>query len=89
MRAPRLRKLADIINADGRFNAIIEPGYCNTDRKPKGLRYITRKGKGRIGNRLIVRDKLLGTKVLDHNAAETYRHNGEVVEWMKANKIKL
>lgn len=86
--APRLKKLAEIINASGRFTAKIERGYCNTDRHPKGVRWRI-PGKGRHGNRLIVKDKLGGLVVLDHNAAETYRHNGEVVEWMRRNKIKV
>jgi hypothetical protein len=88
MTAPRLKKLLGIINADGRFTATITIGYCNTDRKPKGLRYITRKGKGRTGNHLIVRDKD-GNLLLSHNAAETYRHNAEVVEWMRSQGIKV
>lgn len=84
----RLKKLAEIINADGRFTAKIERGYCNTDRKIPGTR-LRHPGKGREGNRLIVTDKLLNTKVLDHNAADTYRYNGEVVEWMKRNRIAI
>ena len=86
--APRLKTLAEKINADGRFTATIERGYCNTDRHPKGVRWRI-PGKGRRGNRLIVKDKLMGNVVLDHNSAETYRYNGEVVEWMRRNKIKL
>lgn len=85
-RAPRLKKLLGIINADGRFTAVIQRGYCNTDRQIAGSR-LRWPGKGREGNRLIVRDKK-GNVVLDHNSAETYRHNGEVVEWMEKNKIK-
>jgi hypothetical protein len=87
-RAPRLAKLAEIIKATGRFQVEVTQGYCNTDRKPKGLRYITRKGKGRTGTRLIVR-WANGDLALDHNAAETYRSNNEVVEWMRQNGIKL
>jgi hypothetical protein len=87
MRAPRLKRLAEIINATGRFTATIEPGYCNTDRKPKGVRWRI-PGKGRRGNRLIVR-WANGEVALNHNSAETYRHNGEVVEWMRQNKIKV
>lgn len=87
-KAPRLKRLAEIINATGRFTASIERGYCNTDRKVRGSR-LRWPGKGRTGNRLIVKDKLMGNVVLDHNAAETYRENSEVVEWMRQNKIKL
>lgn len=86
-RAPSLKTLAAKINADGRFKANITAGYCNTDRKIPGTR-LRHPGKGRTGNRLIVLDRRLNV-VLDHNAAETYRHNGEVVEWMRKNKIAL
>ena len=75
-RAPRLNQLAAIINATGKYVARIEEGYCNTDRKIPGTR-LRHPGKGRYGNRLIVTDQR-GKVMLDHNAAETYRHNGEV-----------
>lgn len=83
--APKLKTLAAIINADGKFTATIVEGHCNTDRKIPGTR-MRHPGKGRVGNRLIVKDKK-GNVVLDHNAAETYRHNGEVVEWMRRQKL--
>lgn len=60
----------------------VERGHCNTDRKPRGFRYITRPGKGRWGSHLKVYDKV-GTLLLDHNNAETYRTTREVREWMK------
>lgn len=84
--APKLKTLAEKINADSRFIATIQRGYCNTDRKIPGTR-LRHPGKGREGNRLIV--KMGGVVVLDHNAAETYRYNGEVVSWMRQNGIKV
>lgn len=87
MKRPRLKTLADIINASGKFRATIERGYCNTDRKISGKRLI-HPGRGREGNRLIVTKHLPSKEVvLDHNAAETYRNNLEVMEWMKRNAI--
>lgn len=56
-------------------------GYCNTDRKPRGCRYITRKGRGRWGSHLRVYD-VDGVKLLDHNNAETYRTTRDVVRWI-------
>ena len=81
MKARRLSTLAEAINKSGKFLAMVEPGYCNTDRDISGTR-LRRPGKGRRGNRIIVRD-LAGKIVLDHNAAETYRYNGEVERWIK------
>jgi predicted Zn-ribbon and HTH transcriptional regulator len=75
----RLATIAREINEDiPGFTATIERGYCNTDRKMGRLRW---PGKGREGNRLIVRNEA-GKVVLDHNAAETYRNNAEVEEWL-------
>lgn len=92
MSAPRLKTLAKLIKElwpD--LDVKIERGYCNTDFKPRGCRYITRKGKGRYGNRLVVRqpegnDFFKWPVLLNHNSAETYRHNGEVVEWIEDRK---
>ena len=109
MTEPKARRLAAIaawINANmPGYKAEIEKGYCNTDFKPKGLRYITRKGKGRTGNRLMVyrplteQERAEGEKphwlygdrklVLDHNAAETYRCNSEVESWLVEELKKL
>jgi len=61
------------------YSARIEEGYCDTDRPSGNLRI---PGKGRYGNRLIVTNKA-GVKVVDHNAAETYRNNGEVMQWLE------
>jgi hypothetical protein len=76
LKAPRLATIAKWINANTTLTAKIERGFCDTDRKFKGSR-LRWPGKGRWGNRLIVRH---GTKVvLDHNSAETYRYNAEAV----------
>ena len=84
MKAPRLKTLAAQINEKfPDLVATVERGYCNTDFKPKGCRYITRTGKGREGNRLIVKLRSTGKVVLDHNSAEAYRSNEEVVERIK------
>lgn len=76
--ARRIKTIAEWINAnmDGYKAEIIE-GFCDTDRKAGRLRI---PGKGRYGNRLIVRKA--GAVVLDHNSAETYRRNEEIEEWL-------
>ena len=81
-RPPTLRTLGAFVARE--FPALkveFEKGYCNTDRKPAGFRYITHPGKGRTGTRIKIYDDK-GVKILDHNAAETYRSNGEVVRWI-------
>ena len=78
--ARRLSTLAKEINKLPGFEAKIEEGYCNTDRKVQGSR-LRWPGKGRYGNRLIVTFE--GEEVLDHNAAETYRCNEEVESWLR------
>jgi len=84
--ARRLKQIAEDINARfPRLVATIEKGYCNTDRKIGRLRS---PGKGRTGNRLVVRWRYLWaidpkSKVFDHNAAETYRCNEEVERWLR------
>lgn len=79
---PRLTTLAAFIRAEmPDVTVTLEEGYCNTDRKPAGLRYITHVGKGRKGTRLRVRRD--GKVVYDHNAAETYRSNSDVVRWIR------
>lgn len=76
----RLPTIAKWINANVEgLTATIEQGYCNTDRKIGRLRV---PGKGRRGNRLIVKH-VSGYVVLDHNAAETYRYNKEVEDWLE------
>lgn len=66
----------------------LEEGYCNTDRKIPGTR-LRHPGKGRTGARLKMYvpngDRYptgFPRPVLDHNNAETYRHLGEVREWL-------
>lgn len=66
------------------YVARVEPWSYNTDRKIGRLRH---PGKGREGNRLVVR--LQGVEVFVHNAAETYRHNDEVEEWLRRRKEDL
>lgn len=80
-RSPRLKTLGRIIEETfPGYTAKIEQGYCSTDSKIPGTR-LRREGKGRYGNRLIVRN-VEGEVVLDHNGAETYRANWEVEEWI-------
>ncbi len=94
MRARRLKQIADEINEKfPLLVAKIEEGHCNTDRKIKGTR-LRRPGKGRTGNRIIVRWRHLPTLdprsvVFDHNSAETYRYNGEVEQWLREKAPKL
>lgn len=72
----RLATIAKLINQKvPGFRAEIVEGYCDTDRKIGRLRH---PGKGRYGNRLVVRNKH-DVVVIDHNAAETYRTNEEVL----------
>ncbi len=80
--ARRLKAIATYINAThgDALVAEIVTGFCNTDRKIAGTR-LRRPGKGRYGNRLIVKDKA-GKVLIDHNAAETYRSNYEVESWL-------
>lgn len=80
-RVPRLKSLAKYINENmPAYEAQVVAGYCNTDRKIGRLRW---PGKGRHGNRLKVRRRSDNKMVFDHNAAETYRCNDEVVQWIK------
>lgn len=82
MMARRLSTIAKYINENWPgFTAKVEKSWASTDRKIKGSR-LRWPGKGRTGNRLTVLDPS-GTKVLDHNAAETYRSNDEVERWIE------
>jgi hypothetical protein len=91
-RAPRLSTICKWINLHTSLHAQILEGFCDTDRVVNRIRY---PGKGRVGNLLLVVDdgaacvklawnrKLVRTHghvVIEHNAAETYRTNSEVVE---------
>lgn len=61
------------------LKATTERGYCNTDRKPRGFRYITHVGKGRYGTRIKIytdhdyqdstklRCKVCGKAEIDHS----------------------
>lgn len=83
---PRLKTLAQQIEKEfPDLTATLEQGYCNTDRHIPGtrLRHI---GKGRYGNKLVVRRRDTGEPVYTHNAAETYRNNGEVVWWIESER---
>lgn len=79
---PSLKRIAAYINANmPGYTAKVVEGHCNTDRHPRGVRWRI-EGKGRYGNHLIVANKA-GVKVVDHNSAETYRHNGEVMQFLE------
>jgi hypothetical protein len=93
-KAPNLIKIAEWINENTTLVAKIVKGYCNTDSKIAGTRFI-RKGKGRKGNQLIVAinarkladAELWGVNaqhlVFWHNSAETYHRNSQVVFWLQ------
>lgn len=80
--ARKLKTIAEWINKNTKYTATIRKSHCNTDRKPKGFRYITSKGKGRWGYLLEVKNAK-GEIIYDHDSAETYRTNAEVEEWIK------
>lgn len=91
MRPRRLSQIAAWINANvPELDARIERGFCNTDRKLAGTR-LRIAGKGRWGNKLVVRKRSTkpewarnrGQEVFSHNAAETYRRNDEVERWLR------
>lgn len=88
VKAPRLATIAKWINENTTLAAEVCEGYCNTDRKIGRLRI---PGKGIKGKELRVakddrtlRDAVLtGRNLLfQHNSAETYRSNHEVVCWL-------
>ena len=81
--ARRLKQIANWINENTDHTAKIEQGYCNTDSSPRGCPYITHKGKGRYGNRLIVKTPE-GEIVCDHNSAMTYSYNSQVEDWLES-----
>lgn len=85
--ARRLKAIAKWINENTDHKAVIDMGYCNTDRTPRGFRYITSPGKGRYGNRLTVKTPS-GEIVCQHNSAETYAQNEEVERWLDWYFIK-
>lgn len=91
-RAPRLKAICTWINEHTKLVAQIGEGYYNTDRHIPGTR-LRSIGRNIVGNRLMVfRNRseqrqhggVVGRgTLLDHNAAETYRRNWEVVYWLK------
>ena len=80
-KARRLPAIAKWINESTDHKAEIREGYYNTDRDIPGTR-LRHPGKGQWGNKLIVKNPE-GAKVLEHNAAETYRMNYEVEHWIE------
>jgi hypothetical protein len=80
-KARRLKAIAAYINATYRtkLRAAVERTTVSTDRKIGRLCW---PGKGRTGNRLIVKHVRTGKVLFDHNAAETYRSNDEVERWL-------
>jgi hypothetical protein len=78
--ARQLRTIARDINENHPgLRADIVEGYLNTDTPVGRLRI---PGKGRYGNRIIVRRESDGAVVLNHNAADDYRRNEEVESWL-------
>jgi hypothetical protein len=68
-----LAELARSINAlDNGYVATCAKSHSSTDSQIPGTR-LRRQGKGRNGNRLIVKDPK-GAVVLDHDTSETYRN---------------
>jgi hypothetical protein len=63
------------------LTAEVVKSWSSTDRKIPGSR-IRIPGKGRHGNRLIVRVERTRRVLLDHDASETYRSNDEVERWL-------
>ncbi len=80
--ARSVKAIAKWINENTNNKAKLEKSYTNTDRTPRGYRYITHVGKGRNGFRLIVTnkdDKL----IYKHDTSETYRSNKEIEDWIE------
>lgn len=83
---PRLKTLARLIETTfPDLVATVKRTRVSTDRPIPGtrLRHI---GQGRYGNKLTVRRRDTGETVYSHNAAETYRCNQEVVNWIAAEQ---
>ena len=85
VRSPSLFAMAIFIRQFFGLNVNVFKSSCDTDRKAGRLRI---PGKGRNGNRIQIFDKA-GVILLDHNSAETYRHNTEVAEWIFNNEQKF
>lgn len=83
MRTLRLTAIAKILNEKvPGITATVEKSWSNTDRKIAGSRLI-HPGKGRHGNRIIVKRTRTGEVLIDHDSSETYRSNSEVVDKVK------
>lgn len=84
-RAPTIKQMAAFINKWlPHLEAHVSRTTVSTDRKYAGsrLRY---PGAGRKGNIIEIYErprKPLARPIHSHNAAETYRHNGELVRWV-------
>jgi len=78
-KAPRLKTIAKWINENTRLDAEVHQTHYSTDVKHGRIRFPR---KGRWGNRLKVWDES-GDEIIDHNAAETYRSNDEVVDQLE------
>jgi hypothetical protein len=104
-RAPRLATLAAFINAHfPMLHAEVTPtGYCNTDRHDGRFRIpgkgrhgnlltVTAKGAVTLTNfimRSLKDHRKTGEEVYTHNAAETYRTNYDVINWILRAKKDL
>lgn len=86
---PRLPALAQFIRETWpKLHVTLEHWTTSTDRKLPGTR-VRWPGKGRKGRMLKVVDPKLDPQgfgyhgiLLQHESGETYRHNGEVCEWI-------
>jgi hypothetical protein len=82
--ARKLKTIAAWINDNlPELEARTRASHCNTDRQPRGCRYITHKGKGRRGTLISVyRRTDLVRPIYTHDGAQTYRTNDEVERWL-------
>jgi len=82
-KARRLKAIAKWINENSKkYKAEIVEGYDSGDRKIPGTR-LRSPGKGRYGNKIVIRNRITNEVVKEHNSAETYRQNWEVEQWVK------
>jgi hypothetical protein len=79
VRCPSLKAMAAFIEEELGYRVVVDSVLESTDQKIAGTR-LRRVGRGRVGNRLRIYNG--ETLVKEHNAAETYRHNTEVAEWI-------
>lgn len=83
---PRLKVLAELITWYLGYRTVLGRGYCSTDRHIPGTR-LRREGKGREGTLLEVFGRK-GERIFKHNAADTYRCNQDVANWLVAEMIR-